>query len=412
MEEMDVLAATRNYLVQLLSLQQPDSFLRLLLYLFIREEDAYMTKVAYSGTAYYSIPTSPFMRDRIQDSTLLSFVGDNKTQYLLELTRHDVVGVDSVTLLSVGGDVVGVDAVTGDLLTITSPPVTEKSIQNNSAPNTEMSSTVSMTLYLCSIIVPLVVFAMIIIWWIARKLRFDVEWTKPRELDPENQVWHSSHRLERYFLGPGTSAASSREQSGNLKATQSRPVPIHIVTVQDSASVSALSLTIRPKKTTKQLQDSPVPRDHNSAEESMQFVTDDVMRRETRSLQKADYKPLKRTSQSASVAKESTARKSTLAKAAIGNISPAEDVVARKPSKDSRVSSKVKDSLIKGTASDVKTKIIEDPLGRNASKKRKAPKQPNDRNGDSTESESTRNSGTQAVEMTQSRRDKPLSATN
>jgi hypothetical protein len=336
MEEMDVLAATRNYLGRIFSLEEPDSFLRLLLYLFIREEDEYMTKVAYSGTAYYSIPTSSSMRVQIQESTFLSFVDNNKTEYLLELTRHGVFGVDSVTLLNIGGHVIGVDAFTGDLLAITSPPATEDSPQNNGVPpSTEMSSTVSMALYLCSIIVPLVVFAMIIIWWIARKLRFDVEWARPQELDPENQIWHSSHRrLERSFFGPGISAAGSREQSGSFQATKSQPAPLNIVTVMASESVAAMSLTTKPKKVKKQRQYSSVlPRDKKSKEESMKLVTKEIKRRESISHQKADHKPPKGTSQSVSVVTESKARKSTLAKAVnsctISSLS--EDAVARIP---------------------------------------------------------------------------------
>ncbi|CAB9501381.1 expressed unknown protein [Seminavis robusta] len=265
MEEMDVLTATRNYLVQILSQEQP-TFQRLLLYLFIREEDEFKTKVAYSGTSYYSYPTSPDMRKHVQEETLLGFLGENKTEYLLELTRHGVFDIDSVTLLNVGGHVVGLDTFTGQLLAITSPPSsstiltpTESSTSSNHQgsppPNTEMSSTVSMTLYLCAIIIPLVVFAMIVIWWIARKLRFDVVWKRPTELNPESDIWHSSQKMEKTFFRGGSAGGSQRKQQQQpQRATTNHHggIPTSIVTTtdhQDTASVSTTTLsTMRDSK--------------------------------------------------------------------------------------------------------------------------------------------------------------------
>ena len=307
MDEMNVLAATRDYLVQFLSHERPDSFLRLLLYLFIREEDVYMTKVAYSGTAYYSIPTSPLMRDQIQDLAWLSLLGDNKTEYLRELSQHNIFGVDSITLLNAGGSVVGVDALTGDLLAITSPAPTATP-QNIIPPNTDMSSTVSMTLYLCAIIVPLVVFVMIIIWWIARKLRFDVEWTQPRELDPENLIWHTSHRFDRCISAPVGSLDDSREQSCGLEATKSRHIPSSIVTVQAESMTGTTTNAFR--KSTKHHNTSSSASIRQEKIQSPQLDTEEL-KGEERSPLKEEYKPSKTPFNHGSVRKSTKSDKKT-----------------------------------------------------------------------------------------------------
>ena len=67
-----------------------------------------MTKVAYSGTVFFAMPTSASMRRHVQDESWYSFLGTNKTDYLLELTQHGVQNMDSITLLNAGGNVVGV----------------------------------------------------------------------------------------------------------------------------------------------------------------------------------------------------------------------------------------------------------------------------------------------------------------
>ena len=175
MEEMNVLSATRHFLGDILEAQQQrqgnhrNSFQRLLLYLFVRQEDETQTKVAYSGTAFYSDPPHPTMQQQVKDTTWLSFLGSNKTDYLVYLTHYKIADIDSITLLNVGGGLVGVDPQSGKL--ISSPVVSNdnstrgniKAINQNPAPDTSMNSEVSMTIYLCAIIVPIAVLALLVI---------------------------------------------------------------------------------------------------------------------------------------------------------------------------------------------------------------------------------------------------------
>ena len=198
MEEMDVLAATRNYLSTVLHYNQGDNLQRLLLYLFIRQEDEFLTKVAYSGTAFLASPTTPAMRNNVQDLLWRSFLGTNKTDYLSELNRYDVLHIDGVTLLTVAGNLVGIDSNTGGLSALSSAAVgdgTSTDINNRTPPDTSMSSSVSKSLYISAIIIPLVVILLLIGFFVLRKLRYDVLWKPANETDPDGAHWQTSQKM-------------------------------------------------------------------------------------------------------------------------------------------------------------------------------------------------------------------------
>ena len=237
MEEMDVLSATRHYLGEILEAQQQgdnaNKFKRLLLYLFVRQEDETQTKVAYSGTAFYADPPPPSMQQQVKDSTWLSFLGANKTDYLLYLTGYGIMEIDSVTLLNVGGGLVGVDPKSGQLISAPVAPTTadtdrlnsDNSNQQNEAPDTSMNSDVSMTIYLCAIIVPIAILALLVIVWVARKIHHDVIWKPPENINPDDKMWQASERLEETVYPPMSSVAfvhtvtNGSQSSGNSHTT-------------------------------------------------------------------------------------------------------------------------------------------------------------------------------------------------
>ena len=230
MEEMDVLSATRHYIGEILEAQQGDNtnkFKRLLLYLFVRKEDETLTKVAYSGTAFYSDPPPSSMQQQVKDITWLSLLGGNKTDYLLYLTRYGIMDIDSVTLLNVGGGLVGIDPNSGQLISAlvapTSADTNNSNNEQNVAPDTSMNSDVSMTIYLCAIIVPIAILALLVIVWVARKIHHDVIWKPPVNTNPDDKMWQASERLEDTVYPPMTNIAfvhatsSGSHSSGNSR---------------------------------------------------------------------------------------------------------------------------------------------------------------------------------------------------
>jgi len=223
MEEMDVLVITRNYLTNILenyalSNTKENRFRRLLLYMFVRQEDESQTKVAYSGTAFFSEPPSIATRRNVQQATWLSFLGTNKTDYLIELRRSNVEQIDSVTLLNVAGDLVGLDSQSGQLVSLASADIDNNTNTSNNneefplvasnpaftetGPDTSMKSSETMTIYVCAIVVPIVVFLLLVSWWIACKLRHDVNWK--RSPNTIGRTWQTAEHHDLHYLEEAT----------------------------------------------------------------------------------------------------------------------------------------------------------------------------------------------------------------
>ena len=245
MEEMTLLSTTRRYISTRLLTYRPQDFRRLALYLYVRADDENTTKVAYSGTAYFTEPTPPSEQRAVQDAAWIGFLESYESDYLLHLEMNEIFGIESVTLMNVGGDEIGVDKRNGDIIVID-----PNSIRDGGMPDMSMSSDMSMTIYLCAIIIPVSVFLLVAIWWIARKLRFDVNWKPSRTgASPDDEVWRAPRGLvenkSMQSLEPNTTRSKSKKSEGKTCSI----VPINTENKAGTDLVASMKKQSKPSST-------------------------------------------------------------------------------------------------------------------------------------------------------------------
>ena len=206
MNKMDILRVTRQHLTNQFHSSHPNTFYHLEVFQLVRDgavESASMTMVAFGGTAYFA--PHQMTPDALKDATLLAFLGQNKTDYMVGLETAGIA-VKTATLYTLDGSMVMYQNGTMEM------------VSNNDDDDTDddelldtMGMMGSMTMIAVAVGVPGTVVAMICfayVWWQLHS-RYDCGCCcrGRKGINPTGEVW----------INPNATMASTTMESSSKK---------------------------------------------------------------------------------------------------------------------------------------------------------------------------------------------------
>jgi hypothetical protein len=172
MDEFTLQEITAAHLTATLRKADPD-FIGLSHYHIVRSDSEHMfqngTKVAYSGTIYYSSEHTP---EQMLSAEYLSFHGHNETKYVSMLQDFGWEDLEHALLMSALGYMV--ELVDGDMVEREDDQI--GLIEGQGSPQS-MEKNMSVTMYLVAVLVPMA-----------------VTWNAPSSPTPSDPVWQSHHQ--------------------------------------------------------------------------------------------------------------------------------------------------------------------------------------------------------------------------
>jgi hypothetical protein len=189
MDEFTLQEITAAHLTATLRKADPD-FIGLSLYHIVRSDSEHMfqngTKVAYSGTIYYSSEHTP---EQMLSAEYLSFLGHNETKYVSMLQDFGWEDLEHALLMSALGYMV--ELVDGDMVEREDDQI--GLIEGQGSPQS-MEKNMSVTMYLVAVLVPMAVIVTMGVTWAAYRARHHVTWNAPSSPTPSDPVWQSHHQ--------------------------------------------------------------------------------------------------------------------------------------------------------------------------------------------------------------------------
>ena len=189
MNGMGLLEATRTHLAA--CLQDDPFFVRLTLYFSVRSKELDMfqngTKVAYSGKAYYTLPSSVVNNDgQVASDAFLCFVGANETRYVDSLQSMGWDIVEQAQIMTISGDMIAY--VDGEMV------VVETNDNDDDEPSTSaMTPHTSTFIYLVATLVPLSVVVFLGLGWCLYRISISVSFRSPKTANANNPMWSVHH---------------------------------------------------------------------------------------------------------------------------------------------------------------------------------------------------------------------------
>jgi hypothetical protein len=185
MDGMNLLEVTRKHIHNCLDAHP--FFVRLTMYFSIRSKPLAIfqngTKVAYSGNAYFTLPSDVALPvGDVATETLLCFMGKNESNYVNSLHTMGWDFVQQAKIMNIAGDMFDYSSnENGDMVVV---------VVGNSNTKSKMGSSTSRVFYLTATIVPLSVVFLLFVACCLYTLCNNVAWRPSKQVEPESPMWY------------------------------------------------------------------------------------------------------------------------------------------------------------------------------------------------------------------------------